>query len=76
MADDVVITKLNKSSSGSKLNLTLSFDNLSTLANFGDSDEANMKYKKLTDDNANYLALVSHYPDYEKVNLKTAVMQQ
>lgn len=45
MADDVVITKLNKSSSGSKLNLTLSFDNLSTLANFGDSDEANMKYK-------------------------------
>lgn len=35
-----------------------------------------MKYKKLTDDNANYLALVSHYPDYEKVNLKTAVMQQ
>lgn len=45
MADDVVITKLNKSSSGSKLNLTLSFDNISTLANFGDSDEANMKYK-------------------------------
>ena len=70
MADDVVITKLNKSSSGSKLNLTLSFDNLSTLANFGDSDEANMKYKKLTDDNANYLALVSHYPDYEKSELK------
>ncbi|MFQ9820712.1 MAG: glycoside hydrolase N-terminal domain-containing protein [Acutalibacteraceae bacterium] len=47
MADGVVITKLNKSSSGSKLNLTLSFDNLSTLANFGDSDEANMKYKKI-----------------------------
>ena len=70
MADDVVITKLNKSSSGSKLNLTLSFDNLSTLANFGDSDEANMKYKKLTDDNANFLALVSHYPDYEKSELK------
>lgn len=66
MADDVVITKLNKSSSGSKLNFTLSFDDLSTLANFGDSDEANMKYKKLTDDNANFLALVSHYPDYEK----------
>lgn len=70
MADDVVITKLNKSSSGSKLNLTLSFDDLSTLANFGDSDEANMKYKKLTDDNANFLALVSHYPDYEKSELK------
>lgn len=29
-----------------------------------------MKYKKLTDDNANYLALVSHYPDYEKSELK------
>ena len=65
-----MITKLNKSSSGSKLNLTLSFDDLSTLANFGDSDEANMKYKKLTDDNANFLALVSHYPDYEKSELK------
>lgn len=39
MADDVVVTKLDKSSNGAKLNLTLSYDDLSTLANFGDSDK-------------------------------------
>lgn len=70
MSDGVVITKLDKSSSGSKLNLTLSYDDLSSMANFGDSDENNMKYTKLTDDNADYLALVAHYPNYEKSELK------
>ena len=70
MADGVVLTKLDKSSNGAKLNLTLSYDDLSTLANFGDSDEKNMKYTKLADNSGDYLALVSHYPNYEKSELK------
>lgn len=70
MADGVVITKLSSSSEGEKINATLSFDDLSTLANFGDSDEANMRYKKITDENGEYLALVSHYPNYDKSELK------
>ena len=74
MADGVVVTKLDKSSTGTKLNLTLSFDDLSSMANFGDSDETNMKYTKVTDDNASYLSLVAHYPNYKKASLKTADM--
>ena len=70
MADGVVVTKLDKSSNGAKLNLTLSYDDLSTLANFGDSDEKNMKYTKLADNSGDYLALVSHYPNYKKSELK------
>lgn len=70
MADDVVVTKLDKSSNGAKLNLTLSYDDLSTLANFGDSDEKNMKYTKLADNSGDYLALVSHYPNHKKSELK------
>lgn len=70
MADGVVITKLSSSSDGAKINATLLFDDLSTLANFGDSDEANMKYKKVTDENGEYLALVAHYPNYENSELK------
>lgn len=70
MADGVVITKLTASSEGEKLNLTLSFDDISTLANFGDSDEVNLKYTKITDDNANYLAMAAHYPNYENSELK------
>ena len=70
MADGVVITKLSSSSEGAKINATLIFDDLLTLANFGDSDEANMKYKKVTDENGEYLALVSHYSNYENSELK------
>lgn len=70
MADGAVITKLTKSSSDAKLNMTLSFDDLASMANFGDSDEANLKYKKPVDDNADYLSLIAHYPDYENSELR------
>ena len=70
MADKAVITKLSKSSEGTKLNLTLSFDDISTLANFGDGCETDLKYKKLTAADASYLALVAHYPNYENSELK------
>lgn len=70
MADDVVITKLSQSSKGEKINAVLSFDDLSSMANFGSSDEANMKYKKITSSSGDTLALISHYPDYENSELK------
>ncbi len=70
MADGAVITKLTKSSDDVKINTTISFDDLSSMANFGDSDETNMKYKKLVDENADTISLVSHYPDYENSELR------
>lgn len=70
MADNSVITRINSSTAGAKINVTLSVDDISTLANFGDSDEVNLKYKKLVDNNADSISLVAHYPDYENSELK------
>lgn len=70
MADGVVITKLAQSSEGAKINMTLSYDDFASMANFGDSDEANMKYKKITADDASTMSLIAHYPNYENSELK------
>lgn len=70
MADGAVITQINSSDTGAKVNATISVDDISTLANFGDSNEVNLKYKKLVSDGADSIALVSHYPDYENSELK------
>lgn len=69
MSDGAVITKLTKSSDGAKLNMTLSFDDLASMANFGKSDEANLKYKKPVAETSDYLSLVAHYPNYENSEL-------
>lgn len=68
--DGVTITKIDKSSEDAKVNLTLSFDNISVLANYGDSDEVNIKYKKLVPEDCSYIAMAAHYPDYENSELK------
>lgn len=70
MADGAVITEIGSSDNGDKVNLTLSVDDISTLANFGDSDEVNLKYKKLVDEKGSFIAMVAHYPDYENSELK------
>lgn len=70
MADGAVITQILSSSKGVKVNLTLSIDDISTMANFGSSDENNLKYKKPVDDDANYIALAAHYPAYDNSELK------
>lgn len=70
MADGAVITQISSSDKGAKVNITLSYDDISTLANFGDSDEVNLKYKKLVSDNGDSIALVAHYPDYKNSELK------
>lgn len=69
-ADNVSITKISSSSTGSKLNLTLSIDNISVMTNYGDGNEVDLQYKKLAGDNGDYLAFVAHYPDYENSELK------
>lgn len=70
MADGVVITQITSSDSGAQINATLSFDDISTMANFGDSDEVNLKYKKIASENADSIAMAAHYPDYENSELK------
>lgn len=68
--DNVTITKIGESSKEKKVNLTLSFDDISTYANFGNGNEVELKYKKVIGDDCEYLAFVAHYPDYENSELK------
>lgn len=68
--DDVTITKIGSSSTGSKVNLTLSIDDISTFANYGNGSEVDMKYKKIIGDDGEYIAMVAHYPSYENSELK------
>ncbi|MDE5756479.1 MAG: glycoside hydrolase N-terminal domain-containing protein [Clostridia bacterium] len=68
--DGVSITKISKSSKGSKINATLSLDNISYMANFGKGSEVDLQYKKLVDSDANALTFVAHYPNYENSELK------
>lgn len=70
MADNVSITRVLASGDGCKVNMTLSMDDISTLANFGDSDEVNLRYKKLVSENGDSISLVAHYPSYENSELK------
>lgn len=71
MADGVVITRLDPSTAGTALDLTLSYDDLSTLANFGKSEEVDLQYKKVTAQDGSTLGLIAHYPDYENSERKT-----
>ncbi len=68
--DNVTITKITKSSLGAKINVTLSIDDCASMRGFGNGDEKNMQYKKLVDENCNYIAQIAHYPNYENSELK------
>lgn len=68
--DNVTITKISESSKGKKLNLTLSMDDISTFANYGNGSEVDIKYKKIVGENCEYIGFVAHYPDYENSELK------
>ncbi len=69
-ADDVTVTQLSQSDTGTPLNITLSIDDISTIANYGDGNEVDLKYKKLVSDDCSYIAMVAHYPNYENSELK------
>ena len=64
--DNVTITKIEKSSEGQLINDIISIDNISEMykAKNGNSRVLDQRYKKLVGPNADYLALVSHYPVY------------
>lgn len=68
--DNVTITAITQSSQGKKVSLTVSIDNVTDLNDFNRSnptsnysEHKNMEYKKLVDENLNYIAQVAHYPD-------------
>ncbi|OBR69043.1 hypothetical protein A7K91_11065 [Paenibacillus oryzae] len=65
--DNVSITKLERSSTGAKLNLIISIDDISAMcrAHNGMSEVKALRYKKLVDQEAEYIAQVVHYPSYE-----------
>lgn len=69
-ADGVTVTRIGSSSDGSKVDLTLSFDDISAFANYGNGNEVDLKYKKLVGEDCGWLAFVAHYPDYENSELK------
>lgn len=68
--DNATITKISKSTKGNKVNLTLSFDNISTFANFENGSEVDLKYKKLVSEDADTISFIAHYPEYKESELK------
>ena len=72
LADGVTVTKIEKSSKNAPVNITLSYDDISTMANYSEGDEVNIKYKKLADEGKAYLAMVAHIPTMKNPNSKTA----
>ena len=71
--DNVTITKIEKSDTGAKIHAGISIDNVSSMVKFGRDtfwkgqkrDEENLLYKKLSDDEGSFIAMVAHYPAYE-----------
>lgn len=63
--DNATITRISQSSTGKKINMTVSFDDISKMYNFGNNAEEGLIYKKLVGDDAGYIAQVAHYPVFE-----------
>ncbi len=65
-ADNVSITKITKSSTGAKINMLISIDDISNMcrAHNASSEVTALQYKKLIDPDAAYIAQVVHYPSY------------
>lgn len=70
--DNVIITKISKSSSGSKINMTVSIDSVSGMYNFSSNttDVSALRYKRIAGDNLEYIAQIAHYPSYPNSELK------
>ncbi|WP_168120561.1 glycoside hydrolase N-terminal domain-containing protein [Paenibacillus sp. HB172176] len=71
-ADHVSITRIEQSTAGAKINMTISIDDVSSMsrARDGSSELSALLYKKLVDPNADYIAQVAHYPAYEGSELR------
>ncbi|MBQ3110159.1 MAG: glycoside hydrolase N-terminal domain-containing protein [Clostridia bacterium] len=62
--DDVSVTKIEKSSEGQLINMTVSIDNISDMSKATDA-VTKLKYKKMVPEDASYIAQIAHYPAYE-----------
>lgn len=64
--DNVSITKITQSSSGAKVNMIISIDDISAMSGAydGASKISELQVKKLVDSDAQYIAQVAHYPSY------------
>ena len=67
--DNVTVTRIEASSKGKKVDLTLSLDDCWSMRGWR-GDCQNLRYKKLVPDDAGYIAQIAHYPDYENSELK------
>lgn len=65
-SDNVSITKVSQSSSGTKINIIISIDDISQMskAHKGPTEVKKLQYKKLVDPKGEYIAQVAHYPSY------------
>ncbi|MDD3277299.1 MAG: glycoside hydrolase N-terminal domain-containing protein [Lachnospiraceae bacterium] len=69
--DNVTITYLKSSDKGSKINTTLSVDNLSDMAIDQEKEiDPGLSYKKIVEEQGEYLGIVGHYPVYPQSELK------
>lgn len=64
--DNVSITKITQSSSGAKINMIISIDDISAMSGAydGASKISELQVKKLVNSDAQYIAQVAHYPSY------------
>jgi hypothetical protein len=65
--DGVSITKIEKSSEGQLINMTISIDDISDMCKAYDSMSAvtAQRYKKIVPDDCRYIAQIAHYPAYD-----------
>ncbi len=71
-ADRVTYTYVRPAEGQGSLNMDLSIDDISDMANEGGGDGkvADLRYRKIAGENGEFLAQVAHYPNYEHSDLK------
>lgn len=65
--DHVTITRINQSSTGTPINITISIDDISSMCNAVNkfSDVSAMQYKKIVDNDCKLISFIGHYPVYK-----------
>ncbi len=69
--DNVSIAKIEKSSEGSLINMTISIDDIDDMCKAWDgmSKVSEQRYKKIVPDDGAYIAQIAHYPSYSESEL-------
>lgn len=69
-ADDVTITQISASDKGEKVDVTLSYDDISAMMKFGRGSETDLRYTKRADADGSFLTFAAKYPSYANSELK------